>query len=75
MREIFMSLLRPLWTDGPQPAAAAGPEVLDGDMTARDIADALTRLRFRNGPQVIALGDKDVRNFLVAAVLARIGKA
>ena len=42
------------------PTSAAGcPEVLDQDMTARDICDTLKRLRFRNGPQVIALGDKE----------------
>ena len=56
-----------------QPVAVSGPETLDGDMTARDICETLTRLRFRNGPQVIALGDKEVRNFLVDAVRARIG--
>jgi hypothetical protein len=56
-----------------QPVAVTGPELLDGDMTARDICDTLKRLRFRNGPQVIALGDKEVRNFLVDAVCARIG--
>jgi hypothetical protein len=56
-----------------QPVAVTGPEVLDQDMTARDICDTLKRLRFRNGPQVIALGDKEVRNFLVNAVRARIG--
>ena len=43
-----------------QPVAVTGPEVLDQDMTARDICDTLKRLRFRNGPQVIALGDKEV---------------
>jgi hypothetical protein len=37
-----------------QPAAVADPETLDQDMTPRDIADALARLRFRNGMQVIA---------------------
>jgi len=42
-----------------QPVAVTGPEVLDQDMTARDIADTLKRLRFRNGPQVIALGNKE----------------
>jgi len=42
-----------------QPVAVTGPEVLDQDMTARDICDTLKRLRFRNGPQVIALGDKE----------------
>jgi hypothetical protein len=59
--------------DDDQPAAASGPEVIDGDMTARDIADTLQRIRFRNGPRVIALGDEHVRDFLVAAVLARRG--
>ena len=42
-----------------QPVAVTGPEVLNQDMTARDICDTLKRLRFRNGPQVIALGDKE----------------
>jgi len=56
-----------------RPVAVTGPEVLDSDMTARDICDTLKRLRFRNGPQLIALGDKEVRDFLVDAVRARIG--
>jgi hypothetical protein len=55
------------------PAAAAGPETLDQDMTPRDIADALARLHFRNGKQVIAL-DREARNYLVASVRARIGE-
>jgi hypothetical protein len=42
-------------------------------MTPRDIADALARLRFRNGMQVIAL-DREARNYLLAAVRARIGE-
>jgi hypothetical protein len=41
------------------PVAVTGPEVLDQDITARDICDTLKRLRFRNGPQVITLGDKE----------------
>jgi hypothetical protein len=56
-----------------QPAAVTGPETLDADMTPRDIADALARLRFRNGMQVIAL-DREARNYLVASVRARIGE-
>ena len=56
-----------------QPAAVADPETLDQDMTPRDIADALARLRFRNGMQVIAL-DREARNYLLAAVRARIGE-
>jgi hypothetical protein len=41
--------------DEPQPAAASGPEseTLDSDMRPADIADALARLRFRNGPLLI----------------------
>jgi hypothetical protein len=56
--------------DEPQPAA--GPETLDQDMTARDIADALARLRFYDRMQVIAI-DREARNYLVASVRARIG--
>jgi hypothetical protein len=37
--------------DDPQPA---GTETLDQDMTPRDIADALARLRFYDRMQVIA---------------------
>jgi hypothetical protein len=55
------------------PAAVSGHEVLDGDMRPADIADALARLRFRNGNQVIAL-DREARNYLLASVCARIGK-
>jgi hypothetical protein len=54
--------------DDPQPAAVTGPETL----TPRDIADALARLHFRNGKQVIAI-DREARNYLLAAVRARIG--
>jgi hypothetical protein len=66
-----MALPRPLWSS--PPAATTGPETLDADMTPRDIADALARLRFRNGPLLIQL-DREARNYLVAAVRARIGE-
>jgi hypothetical protein len=62
-----------MWSTRQQPAAATGPDVIDQDMTPIDIADTLKRLRFRNGPQLIALGDKETRDYLVDAVLARIG--
>jgi hypothetical protein len=57
----------------PQPAAVAGPETLDQDMTPRDIADALARLRFYDGMEVIAI-DREARNYLLASVRARIGE-
>jgi hypothetical protein len=41
--------------------------VLDADMTPGDIADTLKRLHFTGGTLTIKL-DKDVRDFLVAAV-------
>ena len=56
-----------------QPAAITDPEVLDGDMRPADIADALARLRFYDRMQVIAL-DREARNYLLAAVRARIGE-
>jgi hypothetical protein len=59
--------------DEPQPAAVTGPETLDQDMTPRDIADALARLRFYDRMQVIAI-DREARNYLVDSVRARIGK-
>jgi hypothetical protein len=56
-----------------QPAAVTGPETLDQDMTPRDIADTLARLRFYDRMQVIAI-DREARNYLVASVRARIGE-
>jgi hypothetical protein len=56
-----------------EPQHVAGPETLDADMTPRDIADALARLRFYDRMQVIAL-DREARNYLLAAVRARIGE-
>jgi hypothetical protein len=44
------------------------PEVLDADMTPADIVDTLKRLHFTSGMLTIKL-DKDVRDFLVAAVI------
>jgi hypothetical protein len=55
-----------------QPVAVTGPEQIDADMTPRDIADTLARLRFRNGLLTIAL-DRDARNYLLDAVRLRIG--
>jgi hypothetical protein len=43
------------------------PSTLDADMTPGDIADTLKRLHFTGGTLTIKL-DKDVRDFLVAAV-------
>ena len=59
--------------DEQQPAAITDPEVLDGDMRPGDIADALARLRFYDRMQVIAI-DREARNYLLAAVRARIGE-
>jgi hypothetical protein len=59
--------------DEPQPAAVAGPEALDQDITPRDIADALARLRFYDRMEVIAI-DREAGNYLVASVRARIGE-
>ena len=59
--------------DDLQPAAVTGLETLDQDMTPRDIADALARLRFYDRMQVIAI-DREARNYLLAAVRARIGE-
>jgi hypothetical protein len=42
-------------------------------MTPRDIADALARLRFYDGMEVIAI-DREARNYLLASVRARIGE-
>ena len=56
-----------------EPQPVAGPETLDQDMTPRDVADALTRLRFYDGMEVIAI-DREARNYLLAAVRARIGE-
>ena len=54
-------------------AAVTGPETLDQDMTPRDIAEALARLRFYDRLQVIAI-DREARNYLLASVRARIGE-
>jgi hypothetical protein len=51
-------------------SAATGPERIDQDMTPADIAAALKGCASGNSAQLIALGDKEVRDFLVAAVLA-----
>jgi hypothetical protein len=54
--------------------AAARNVVLDGDMTAGDIINALEELRFENGLRSVKL-DGAVRDFLVAALSVRRGKA
>jgi hypothetical protein len=51
----------------------AGPEQLDQNMTGRDVADALARWHFSNGPLLIQLDDCHVRNYLLDAVKLRIG--
>jgi hypothetical protein len=42
--------------------------VLDADMTPADIVATLKRLHFISGPLTTVRLDKDVRDFLVAAV-------
>jgi hypothetical protein len=49
-------------------------ETLQGDMTPADLIDTLQGLRFRNGLLTIKI-DKEARNFLVDALVARRGKA
>jgi hypothetical protein len=53
---------------------AARNTVLDGDMTPGDIINALEQLRFENGLRAVKL-DGAVRDFLVAALSVRRGKA
>jgi len=48
------------------------PDELTGDMTGDDIAFALRDIRFRGGLHTIRL-DKEARQFLLDAVVARIG--
>ena len=55
-----------------EPSTLIGPDQLTGDMSANDICFVLGHIRFRNGLHTIAI-DKDVRKFLLDAVLARIG--
>jgi hypothetical protein len=50
------------------------PEQMDGDMTPGDIADILARLRFSDNFQVIKI-DRPARDYLLACVAARCGKA
>jgi hypothetical protein len=48
------------------------PNYLDQNMTAADIVDTLTHLRFRKGDGFCKLEvDRGVRDYLVAAVQAR----
>jgi hypothetical protein len=48
------------------------PDELTADMTGTDIAFVLRDIRFRGGLHTIRL-DKEARQFLLDAVLARIG--
>jgi hypothetical protein len=50
------------------------PDVIDGDMTGDDIVFVLDHLHFSHGLRTITL-DKDARDYLVAAVRERSGKA
>ena len=54
------------------PSLLVGPDVLSGDMSGEDIAWVLRGIRFRNGKETVAM-DKAARDYLVDAVLARIG--
>jgi hypothetical protein len=45
------------------------PEILDADMTPRDVIEALKRLRFKDGSCAISI-DKQIRDYLVTAVSA-----
>jgi hypothetical protein len=45
------------------------PEILDADMTPRDVIEALSRLRFQHGSCAISI-DKQIRDYLVTAVSA-----
>ena len=53
---------------------AREPEVLDQDMTPADLRAALVRLRFESNFRLIEI-DRHVRDYLVAALAARRGKA
>jgi hypothetical protein len=45
------------------------PEILDADMTPRDVIEALKRLRFQDGSCAIWI-DSQIRDYLVTAVSA-----
>jgi hypothetical protein len=45
------------------------PEILDADMTPRDVIETLKRLRFKDGSCAISI-DKQIRDYLVTAVSA-----
>jgi hypothetical protein len=47
---------------------------LDGDMTASDVIEILRKLHFATGFTTIQI-DRDARDFLVASIAARCGKA
>jgi hypothetical protein len=50
-------------------------EELSGDMTPGDLITVLGRMHFRNGLLTSIKIDKEARNFIVDALLARRGKA
>jgi hypothetical protein len=49
------------------------PDDLDADMTPRDIADVLRRLRFWGNSKALLKIDRAARDYVVAAILARCG--
>jgi len=56
---------------------ASEPEILDRDMRPTVIADTLRRLRFdRHGrAQIVEIADREVRDYLVAAVTRQAERA
>jgi hypothetical protein len=52
------------------------PDALDADMTPREVAEVLAGLRFnRHSGECIISIDKGARDYILAAVTARCGKA
>jgi hypothetical protein len=51
------------------------PEILDGDMRPRDLADILARLKFGEDDLQVIKIDRAARDYLLCAVAARCGKA
>ena len=47
---------------------------ISADMKISDVIETLTQMRFRNGLKTVRL-DKEARDFLVVALIARHGKA
>ena len=55
------------------PSLLVGPDALTGDMSGEDIAWVLRGVRFHgNGKETVAM-DRAARDYLLDAVLARIG--